>query len=377
MVVLHQSDDEFNVPTHLESDNEAEVDEQVEAEPEAEEEAAGPAKKKQKVTRVTTAHGDFELDVGTMLATRVHAIDQHIVSDESKRLEYLREIATQGTQAIVEQMFRLPTEPCDVGILAVMPAPITVLPREKPIPTPKPPTRWEQFASRKGIQKKGKRDRLVFDDATEEWKPRYGSQRANKGDSWIMEHKEGADPSEDPWTKLKQEKKERVAKNQKSQVRNLLAASGQKLPGAIDLASAIKAAKPAPKQHKMEKNKKGEDGMAKAQHAKAALHLAQQSTASMGKFDKLNKDEPQPKQSRIAKKASLVKKHSKKKPNSAPDKKATIDTEKNASLQLLSRVLEPPKVNVQKAVVSNKRKSDETNRKVNEMARAGGKRKRQ
>jgi regulator of ribosome biosynthesis len=54
-----------------------------------------------------------------------------------------------------------------------LPAPTTTLPREKPLPKPKEETRWEKFAKEKGIVKR-KRERMVFDETAQEWKPRFG-----------------------------------------------------------------------------------------------------------------------------------------------------------------------------------------------------------
>jgi hypothetical protein len=44
-----------------------------------------------------------------------------------------------------------------------MPLGKTVLPREKPAPKEDPKTKWEKFREEKGIPKKKKRSRLVFD----------------------------------------------------------------------------------------------------------------------------------------------------------------------------------------------------------------------
>ena len=65
-----------------------------------------------------------------------------------------------------------------MGRLAHLPPPSTVLPREKPIPKPRPPTKWEQFAQKKGIEKR-KRSKVEWDEASQEWKRRYGYKRAN------------------------------------------------------------------------------------------------------------------------------------------------------------------------------------------------------
>jgi hypothetical protein len=56
------------------------------------------------------------------------------------------------------------------------------------VPKPKPPTKWEKFAKAKGIQKT-KRSRMVFDEATDQYKPRYGYGRASNKDEWVVEAK--------------------------------------------------------------------------------------------------------------------------------------------------------------------------------------------
>lgn len=55
----------------------------------------------------------------------------------------------------------------------MLPEPETRLPRAKPVPKAKPLTRWQQFALAKGITKK-KKDRMVWDEAAGEFKPRWG-----------------------------------------------------------------------------------------------------------------------------------------------------------------------------------------------------------
>ena len=91
-----------------------------------------------------------------------------------------------------------------------------------PVPEPKPQTRWEKFAEQKGIENK-KRGRMVWNDETQQWAPRYGYKRANDdGADWpIMEVRAGDDPNADPWTLRKQEKKARVDKNETNRRRNV------------------------------------------------------------------------------------------------------------------------------------------------------------
>ena len=110
--------------------------------------------------------------------------------------------------------------------MAILPVESAVtLPREKRIPEPKPETKWEKYAKEKNIKNK-KRDRMLFDETTEDWKPRYGYKRIKNGveDIPIVEIKNGSNPFEDPWAKERLEKKQRVSKNlinqEKNQIRN-------------------------------------------------------------------------------------------------------------------------------------------------------------
>lgn len=83
-------------------------------------------------------------------------------------------------------------------MLLSLPQRTTLVPRFKPLPTPKPPTKWELFARKKGIGKYGsgsgavdaeKRKRLVYDEAKGEWVPRWGYKGKNKGgeNDWLVE----------------------------------------------------------------------------------------------------------------------------------------------------------------------------------------------
>ena len=57
---------------------------------------------------------------------------------------------------------------------AELPPGTTLLPREKPVPEPRPETRWERFAKEKGIKKRKKSSRMVYDEQKGEWRPRWG-----------------------------------------------------------------------------------------------------------------------------------------------------------------------------------------------------------
>ena len=54
-------------------------------------------------------------------------------------------------QILYNAVWELPTERVEEAVVAVLPVPTYVLPREKPAPKPKPLTKWEQYAKDKGL----------------------------------------------------------------------------------------------------------------------------------------------------------------------------------------------------------------------------------
>lgn len=84
--------------------------------------------------------------------------------------------AREGVQLLLNAVFNRPTTIIDEGVLAQLPTPTQqaladsfVLPREKPLPKPRPETKWERFAKEKGIAPREKKDRLVFDEEKQDW----------------------------------------------------------------------------------------------------------------------------------------------------------------------------------------------------------------
>ena len=65
---------------------------------------------------------------------------------------------------------------------------------------------------------------MIYDDVTGEYRPRWGYKAVNNGieDHAIVEVKTGQDPFADPWAEQKQEKKMKVEKNAKKQIKNLM-----------------------------------------------------------------------------------------------------------------------------------------------------------
>ena len=147
-------------------------------------------------------------------------------------------------QALIAKLFTLPTLPSPDGPLAQLPPPILQLPRAKPLPKPKPPTKWDRFAAAKGIQKK-RRERKVWDEEKQEWINRWekGAQNKKEEDVWLSEVPANAgvsfsnfccpfespcnkqsgitDVGHDPVKVARDARKARVAKNENQRLQNL------------------------------------------------------------------------------------------------------------------------------------------------------------
>jgi regulator of ribosome biosynthesis len=260
--------------------------------------------------------------------------------------------AAEGTTQLLRELWKLPTEKTDLGLLAKLPSAETRLPRMLPPPPPKQLTKWEQFALQRGIAPKGKQSRKVFDEATGEWKYLTGSleTKANAGpESWpIIEVKKNDDPMQDPWEKLREEKKSRVSKNTESRMRNAERA------GNLEKGSANRMLKNMKKQEKQKvlmRQKERERGLVapvgvpvdlksggeRAQRGKPSTQLAlkatQVSTASLGRFDKQIEGEPERQLKKNTKKRKLD-------PSTTGNtNKKYLQTEAQKSQDILSKVM--------------------------------------
>lgn len=177
-------------------------------------------------------------DLGNLATFDVNPLDNSKLKDPEAREEYLASVTRDNLQLLINQVLSLPikTTTDSSGTSATgqdsnmtliqLPDPTTPLPREKSIPKPKPPTRWEQFAAKKGIQAKAKDGKMVYDEATGEWVPKWGYKGKNKdGDNqWLVEidekTKDTPDELIDPRTLRRAERKKLVKKNEAQQKRN-------------------------------------------------------------------------------------------------------------------------------------------------------------
>jgi len=223
-------------------------------------------------------------------------------------------IAVEGLKRLLSDIFKLPSEYHGHIPVAKLPEGTTVVPREKHVPKPKPPTKWEKFAKSKGIQHR-KKDKLVWDDTSKDWKPQYGYRSAsnNKKTDWLVEVPDNADPNVDYLGKKKEEKKEKIAKNEYQRLRNIAATQKMKV---TNLESVDRADK-----HQLSRS----------------LAAAKTATASIGRFtDKLPKER---KPKNLGKKRKF-------KPNTD-----SLKSEKENNMKILQQLhKKKPKLDVQEAV---------------------------
>lgn len=211
-----------------------------------------------------------------------------------------------STSSLLSSLFALPTTSGPAGPQFTLPAPTTILPREKPLPKPKPLTKWERFAKEKGISHK-RTERDEWDDEKQEWVRRWGRGGKNRQaeDQWLHEVKAKpgerslldeqrtradmlrSDTDHDPAATAKAERKARIAKNQSQAAANLAIASSSKIP----------EVGPHSSKKEVETARKGKTTARQARVAELdrTMMISSTATASMGKFDKTIDGEPKAK----------------------------------------------------------------------------------
>ncbi|GAP87324.1 putative ribosome biogenesis protein [Rosellinia necatrix] len=126
----------------------------------------------------------YSFDLGLLLANDANPINTskpaEITSMGVDPLEaQLIATARDGAQGLINQLLTTcPVSSTPQGVLLSLPAPSTALPREKPLPAPKAPTKWEQFAAKRGIQPKTREQRRMksqkYNEATGQWEKTWG-----------------------------------------------------------------------------------------------------------------------------------------------------------------------------------------------------------
>ncbi|GAM28526.1 hypothetical protein SAMD00019534_117020 [Acytostelium subglobosum LB1] len=237
--------------------------------------------------------------------------------------EYLKKLSRDNVQLLITRLFQLPIKVIEEGAMALLPSDLkitTPIPREKPLPVNQQQTKWEAFAALKGIQKKGKKSRMEWDEHYQEYRQSYGANRANKDEDYIIEAKAGDKVGDDPFDRRDDDKKQRVEKQKKRELRNLETTSMRSNAG-------IGKVKDFSKDNRIQMKT----------DINNTFNVAKISTASLGKFDKqLDGERSAP--SRNVKKLTGL------------GEDGNVEAESKSNMKLLDRMLnKEPQINVDKA----------------------------
>ncbi|PUU80999.1 ribosomal biogenesis regulatory protein [Tuber borchii] len=183
------------------------------------------AEKKERLPVLVEKPIPLEFDMGNLCAFDTNPLDPTTYSSSLE--ECLNNAARDCAQALINQVLTtLPMKSAFDGVYAELPDPVTPLPREKPLPKAKEPTKWELFAKKKGIKAKTKDGKLVYDEEKGEWVPKWGYKGKNKDDEgdWIVEvdGKKERERGEDrnPRALSREERKDRIKKNERQMKKN-------------------------------------------------------------------------------------------------------------------------------------------------------------
>ncbi|EEU45977.1 hypothetical protein Neosp_000754 [[Neocosmospora] mangrovei] len=167
----------------------------------------------------------YTFDLGHLLAEDPNPVDL----DKTDLEQSLAELARDGAQSLINQLLTTcPLSSTTEGVLLSLPAPSTRLPREKPVPEAKPPTKWERFAAKKGIKPKTREQRrnLAYDEESGEWKRKWGYKGLNKKgeDDWLVEVNPEKEMNRKEGTSVRgdgrRERKEKVKRNERMMRKN-------------------------------------------------------------------------------------------------------------------------------------------------------------
>ncbi|GMK58748.1 hypothetical protein CspeluHIS016_0601900 [Cutaneotrichosporon spelunceum] len=227
----------------------------------------------------------IDLDIGLLAAYDTTPVDAEEYT--GNREAHLLELTLTSTQALLGGLFTLETKSTEQGPVVKLPEPEFKLPREKPLPKPKPLTKWERFANAKGISH-SKKDKKVWDDEKQEWVNRWGRDGKNREaeDQWLHEYKSNDDSSVDPRHKARAERKARVAKNERQHAANVAVAMANP--------TSTLGRETAPASTATKESKASSRSVRKAELERSML-VSKTATASLGRFDNKIEGEPRAK----------------------------------------------------------------------------------
>lgn len=190
----------------------------------------------------------YVYDLGHLCATDPNPLppaSQLISQPLAQRNETLKGIARDGAQSLLTTLLTSSSiniqSTSDALIMNLPPCEDSnKTPRWKPLPKPKEPTKWEQFAKKKGIGKFGgnlkggaaledRKKNAVFNEETGEWEKKWGYKAKKAGDQsdWLVElddkavkAEKGLSDGQTVRNEGKREKMERMRRQQRKERSN-------------------------------------------------------------------------------------------------------------------------------------------------------------
>ncbi|TDZ26774.1 Regulator of ribosome biosynthesis [Colletotrichum orbiculare MAFF 240422] len=175
----------------------------------------------------------YNFDLGLLLANDPNPVEL----DKSAIEDSLAATARDGAQALINQLLTAcPLQSTSEGVLLTLPPPSTDLPREKPVPKAKEPTKWERFAAKRGIKPKTREQRknLAFDEDSQEWRRKWGYKGMNKKgeNDWLVEVDAEKELNRAEGTTIRgdkrRERKEKIKRNERKMRKNQRDAVGKR-----------------------------------------------------------------------------------------------------------------------------------------------------
>ncbi|EMR11491.1 hypothetical protein PNEG_00505 [Pneumocystis murina B123] len=164
----------------------------------------------------------LEFDLGNLSAFNINSLDTYSLKNNKE--EYIMSFSRDSIQILVNRIFSLPKIITLNGSFIELPEPIISLPREKPIPKPRPETKWEKFAKAKGIKSKSKIDgKMTYDKNKKKWVPKWGYKGKNKNlkNQWLIEINNNNNNRDfDQRILTKSLRKERIKRNKNQNIIN-------------------------------------------------------------------------------------------------------------------------------------------------------------
>lgn len=167
--------------------------------------------------------GNLSFDLGNLSAYDISSIEP---SDILK-------VTMENCQKLIQKIQTLQKEENDEGDFYLLPNPELKVPRAKRPPSPRPMTKWEKFRVSKGLGRRKKRSRLVYEESTEGYVPRYGAYSIKKlkaKQNAIVEEKNG----ENPLVKQAETKTLQKFEQKKREMQNKFVSEGKKTKKDID-----------------------------------------------------------------------------------------------------------------------------------------------